>query len=398
MKQEAECIHSEDEAKRKRKELIESMNERPFWHYCEVCGKKEFVTAQDAFDNGWDYPPNMGHFGMLSPRTCGNCLMKDTLFWKISQGGGIPFVIESALTPEELVTWRRIKGEPESLLVEEKCLEKYPYLKDYPFLYSPEEKDIGKVHYEVTDYSINIIQKYYPLYNNENKYELVKCCPRRRQMSTSGAYLMNREGGIDIVADIITTYDFIADAVDEQQKEDNEVNCLIYHTIGNILPVCEGINTRWGGADCYWVKLKVLKRHLEEKNYSEYKDILDNVDERIKCGGFLGTKISDQGCLKYWINKDLSGMEWEEFVKQNYLQDFVKYEDDQLVPIELKTMLCECGPEDKRRVRRIDASEIDKLNRMIIKRGYRIWHGGKTIDDDEVENIIKGIKEYLKKE
>lgn len=119
LKQEAERIHNEDEAKKKRNELIESMNERPFWHYCEVCGKKEFITAKDAHNNGWDYPPNIGHFGLLSPRTCGNCLMKDTLFWKINQGGGIPLVIESALTPEELVTWRRIKGEPESLLVDE---------------------------------------------------------------------------------------------------------------------------------------------------------------------------------------------------------------------------------------------------------------------------------------
>lgn len=119
LKQEAERIHNEDEARKKRKELIESMNQRPFWHYCEVCGKKEFITAQDAFDSGWDYPPNIGHFGLLSPRTCGDCLMTDTLFWKINQGGGIPFVIESTLTPEELVTWHRIKGEPESLLTEE---------------------------------------------------------------------------------------------------------------------------------------------------------------------------------------------------------------------------------------------------------------------------------------
>lgn len=119
LKQEAERIRNEDEAKKKRKELIESMNERPFWHYCEVCGKKEFITAQDAFDSGWDYPPNMGHFGLLGPRTCGSCLLEDTLFWKINQGGGMPIVIESALAPEELVTWRRIKGEPESLLMDE---------------------------------------------------------------------------------------------------------------------------------------------------------------------------------------------------------------------------------------------------------------------------------------
>lgn len=118
LSQEAERIHSEDEAKRKREKLLESMNTRPFWHYCEVCGKKEFITAQDAFDSGWDYPPNMGHFGLLGPRTCGGCLLKDTLFWRVNTDKKIPLpiVVEEALTPEELVTWERIKGEPESLL------------------------------------------------------------------------------------------------------------------------------------------------------------------------------------------------------------------------------------------------------------------------------------------
>lgn len=117
--EEAERINREDEAKRKRRELLESMKHRPFWHYCEVCGKKEFITAQEAFKTGWDYPPDMGVFGLLGPRTCGGCLLKDTLFWKINTGGGLPLVIESELSPEELVTWRRIKAEPESLLEEE---------------------------------------------------------------------------------------------------------------------------------------------------------------------------------------------------------------------------------------------------------------------------------------
>ena len=120
LRQEAERIHSEDEEKRKYRELVESMKERPFWHYCEVCGKKEFITAKDAFDSGWDYPPNIGYFGLLGPRTCGSCLMKDTLFWKINTGDRIPIVLEGELSPEELVTWNRIKGEPESLLVDEK--------------------------------------------------------------------------------------------------------------------------------------------------------------------------------------------------------------------------------------------------------------------------------------
>lgn len=117
--EEAEKIRLEDEAKKKRIDLLESMNVRKFWHYCEVCGAKEFISAQEAFDKGWDYPPNIGHFGMLSPRTCGNCLIKDTLFWKINTSGKLPIVCEGDLTPEELVTWRRIKGEPESLLYAE---------------------------------------------------------------------------------------------------------------------------------------------------------------------------------------------------------------------------------------------------------------------------------------
>lgn len=119
LKLEAERIFGEDEAKRKRKELLESMNQRPFWHYCEVCGKKEFITAEEAFENGWDYPPNIGQFGLIGPRTCGDCQMTDTLYWKVSTQSELPLVMEERLTAEELVTWRRIKGEPESLLVEE---------------------------------------------------------------------------------------------------------------------------------------------------------------------------------------------------------------------------------------------------------------------------------------
>lgn len=116
--QEAKRIRGEEEAERKRKELIESMNTRPFWHYCEVCGKKEFITAQEAFDSGWDYPPRIGHFGLLGPRTCGSCLLKDTLFWRVNECRKmpLPIIVEEILTEEELVTWKRIKGEPESLL------------------------------------------------------------------------------------------------------------------------------------------------------------------------------------------------------------------------------------------------------------------------------------------
>ena len=116
--EEKERIEKEDEKSRRRKELLESMKTRPFWHYCEVCGKKEFLTDKDAYNSGWDYPPKMGFFGMLSPRTCGSCPMTDTLYWKIQTSGKLPIVMEGDLNEKELITWRRIKGEPESLLEE----------------------------------------------------------------------------------------------------------------------------------------------------------------------------------------------------------------------------------------------------------------------------------------
>lgn len=119
--EEAERISKEDEDRRKQQELLESMNTRRFWHYCEVCGRKEYITAQEAFDTGWDYPPNRGHFGLLGPRTCGRCLLKDTLFWRVNteKKVPVPVVVDGMLTAEERITWRRIKAEPESLLEEE---------------------------------------------------------------------------------------------------------------------------------------------------------------------------------------------------------------------------------------------------------------------------------------
>lgn len=54
-----------------------------FDHTCEVCGQVEHLTATQAFDAGWDYPPTMGMFGVISPRTCGSCQLVDTVWWQI---------------------------------------------------------------------------------------------------------------------------------------------------------------------------------------------------------------------------------------------------------------------------------------------------------------------------
>ena len=29
-------------------------------HVCEVCGKTKIMTPEQAFNEGWDYPPRMG--------------------------------------------------------------------------------------------------------------------------------------------------------------------------------------------------------------------------------------------------------------------------------------------------------------------------------------------------
>ena len=47
-------------------------------YICEVCGKEELLTADEAFEKGWDYPPFIGEFGVVSPRTCPDCPMEET--------------------------------------------------------------------------------------------------------------------------------------------------------------------------------------------------------------------------------------------------------------------------------------------------------------------------------
>lgn len=84
-------------------------------HICEVCDKDEILTVEQAFRAGWDYPPSMGEFGTISPRTCGDCGIDQTLWWKIA-------VAKTRLTLEnytekEIELIQRINAEPESVLV-----------------------------------------------------------------------------------------------------------------------------------------------------------------------------------------------------------------------------------------------------------------------------------------
>jgi len=85
--------------------------ERALRHICEICGKDEVLLPSEAFDSGWDYPPRMGHFGIISPRTCGDCPMDGTLWWALTSGARA-----QDLTEAQRATVERINGEPETIL------------------------------------------------------------------------------------------------------------------------------------------------------------------------------------------------------------------------------------------------------------------------------------------
>ena len=82
-------------------------------HICEACGVEETLTEDEAYQKGWDYPPRMGHFGVISPRTCPNCTINRTLWWALTVNGGDT----AMLTDKQKATLERILGEPETILV-----------------------------------------------------------------------------------------------------------------------------------------------------------------------------------------------------------------------------------------------------------------------------------------
>jgi len=72
---------------------------------CEGCGLKETLTQRDAFNKGWDYPPFMGEWGIVSPRTCANCGIDTTAYWHLVTNNG------DEVPEKHLITIRRIIAE-----------------------------------------------------------------------------------------------------------------------------------------------------------------------------------------------------------------------------------------------------------------------------------------------
>ena len=81
-------------------------------HICENCGKEEIISVNDAYDRGWDYPPKMGSFKVISPRKCGDCGIETTLWWEMA----INRTPIEQLSPKHMQTLQRIMTEPESII------------------------------------------------------------------------------------------------------------------------------------------------------------------------------------------------------------------------------------------------------------------------------------------
>ena len=91
------------------------MHPQKYKHICEVCGRSEILTPEEAFQAGWDYPPRMGFFGVLSPRTCPYCSLMDTVWAALVLKGMGP----DDLTDAQKETLLRIVNEPDSVMPEE---------------------------------------------------------------------------------------------------------------------------------------------------------------------------------------------------------------------------------------------------------------------------------------
>ena len=74
-------------------------------YLCEVCDRTETLTEEEAYQNGWDYPPFIGLWGVVSPRTCPECGIEGTAYWHILREG------TENIPPHHLVTIKRIMEE-----------------------------------------------------------------------------------------------------------------------------------------------------------------------------------------------------------------------------------------------------------------------------------------------
>lgn len=272
--------------------------------------------------------------------------------------------------------------------------EEYPFLK----VYEPE----GEEHYEVTKEAMTFVHNYYNYYKQNYKEP-----EERSQMTTAGWSISRKEPYkdkapykgkekpcINVVADVFTTPN--AFSKDLKNADGMALLKYIYHTVGNFIPIPEGANFRpgkqgkKGNSDHYEFKLNKIKEFFDKKSYLiTEEDEIDQISKRIDVGYSLGSArqnsldkyglepLIDDFQLRYWIQLEWKDGDktWEDFVKENYLQDFVdsdSSDSDDWKPLKFDG--------------EIPLYLLDLCAR-IIRRGYRISHKGK-LDKAEINKLF----------
>ena len=84
---------------------------KKYKYVCEVCGKQSiYDNPEDAVNEGWDIPPFIGMYGVISPRTCPDCTVENTVWLKLEN--------HDTLNRHDLEVIDRIKHEPEIFEIE----------------------------------------------------------------------------------------------------------------------------------------------------------------------------------------------------------------------------------------------------------------------------------------
>lgn len=271
------------------------------------------------------------------------------------------------------------------------------YIKKYPYL-----KEIISKKGEHTEVSEEIVNIYKTKYDFLKKYTFNKYSKKRKQMTSSGAWLSkNNEDekySIDIVGDVLTTvsvFKFINEKSDLESIRLFKIFKDIYHTVGNYLPMGEGGNLGgYPGTDNFSRKLYLIKQVFDneiEKDLSKQDDdsSKDNeIRKKIEDGKSLGSSKSN---LHYWIKTEWidKNKNWDDFIDENYLNEMV---DENKRPIywgknEYNWNLKNLNPNELNRI-------IAYCIKMIIYRGYRVCYKSKSKKIDNVEEL-KDIINYL---
>lgn len=255
--------------------------------------------------------------------------------------------------------------------IREKIYEDYSFLK--PFVCD------GREHSEVTKRSMERIMNQYDWYAL-NGYKLSE---KRRQRSMSGCCLSRgaKDMSLDVSADILTAKSAFKPLEGTSEYEFFEE---IYHSCGNIMPICEGGNIggrpyKNGASPDYYARKLIIIR-----------DAFTCTDNLYDFAKIIGTDPCEIGrnrkaLIKYWIKwewskKDLElEEEWANFIRENYLEDLV------VEYLDFESLHC----------RGENAEALRKVIRLIVRRGYRIEHKIHGDFSDDQEKQIKKILEEI---